>query len=566
MENVVALEAEHVNAPGSKPRTVTADEELEALGFGRFQLIALAILGFANASDAVEISCLSFVLPQLPADEVSDEAKSFLSASIFLGMLAGGLVFGGASDFYGRKGMLVASLLTNATCGLLSAFMPSIPALMVMRVLAGFGVGGSVPGVFTLAAEILPVASRGFWLSTVAWWWMVGSMYSAGFAWLMIGTYGINWRYFAAVCAFPAFAAAILIILLLPESPRYLALSGRTAAAERALLRIAAYNRAESRLRKGYALAAQPVRIAGGAAAGGGAGGAAEEDKESGSLLTKAGGAAPTALAPSALCCCCCSSRRRVQCAAGARPMRSFFAPHLLRTSGLLMSVWFLLSFGYYGLSLWLPTLFHESDVDLNEYQDSFLVAAANIPGNIVSSLLMDRIGRRWVLAASLFLACVCAAVFPLAKTEATVVLASCAVNALSTASWNALDCLSTESFPTGLRTTAMGLLAATGRIGSIVGLFVFGSLVHVSVTALLSTAAAMLGCGALAALLLKRDPKGQHLVDSNGDGDGDSEVATPRSDHSSSSEEEEALGGGGGSRAATSEEDTAERGLGASK
>lgn len=51
----------------------------------------------------------------------------------------------------------------------------------------------------------------------------------------------------------------------------------------------------------------------------------------------------------------------------------------------------------------------------------------------------------------------------------------SCALNAASTCTWNALDCLSTESFPTSLRTTAMGLLAASGRIGSIAGQFIFG-------------------------------------------------------------------------------------------
>jgi VNT family MFS transporter (synaptic vesicle glycoprotein 2) len=94
------------------------------------------------------------------------------------------------------------------------------------------------------------------------------------------------------------------------------------------------------------------------------------------------------------------------------------------------------------------------------------------------------------------------------------VVLAACILNAVSTISWNSLDCLSTESFPTALRTTALGVLAASGRLGSIVAQFVFGALIDVSVPLLLTTAAAVLGAGALSSLLLPREVKGAKLGD----------------------------------------------------
>jgi nitrate/nitrite transporter NarK len=61
------------------------------------------------------------------------------------------------------------------------------------------------------------------------------------------------------------------------------------------------------------------------------------------------------------------------------------------------------------------------------------------------------------------------------------------------------LDCLSTESYPTTLRTTGMAVLAGAGRLGSVAGQFVFSWLIDVSVAALLLTAAGMLFLGVLA-------------------------------------------------------------------
>lgn len=55
--------------------------------------------------------------------------------------------------------------------------------------------------------------------------------------------------------------------------------------------------------------------------------------------------------------------------------MRHLFHPSLKRTTVLLTVSWFTLSFGWYGLILWIPTLFKDSHVDLNEYQVRATVA-----------------------------------------------------------------------------------------------------------------------------------------------------------------------------------------------
>ena len=39
------------------------EEAVEAAGFGRFHFIHLFVCGWANAADAIEILCISFLLP-----------------------------------------------------------------------------------------------------------------------------------------------------------------------------------------------------------------------------------------------------------------------------------------------------------------------------------------------------------------------------------------------------------------------------------------------------------------------------------------------------------------------
>ena len=198
-----------------------------------------------------------------------------------------------------------------------------------------------------------------------------------------------------------------------------------------------------------------------------------------------------------------------------------------------LQLIWFALSFGSYGLLTWINTLFLEVHLK-NIYLNAFLFSLANLPGNIVSAVYVDKCGRRQLLALTLALAAVSPLGFALCASHAGqsskdnddspsassatavgIVFFACAFQACSVCGWNTIDVLTGELFPTRVRSAGLGLCTASGRIGTMVAQFVNSSLVS-RPAALLSVAAGTLLIGAVTPLacLEGRDMANRELAD----------------------------------------------------
>jgi len=209
-------------------------------------------------------------------------------------------------------------------------------------------------------------------------------------------------------------------------------------------------------------------------------------------------------------------------------------------TTLILSVIWFMLSFGSYGMATWISTLFADVGIS-NPYAASFIFALANLPGNAASLLYIEVYGRRRLLCGGMVLAAVSVLGFALdTSTPWVVVTCSSLFNAFSVMGWNSLDCLSgeaaaasivmicelrlllvlksthlplAESFPTSSRTSAMGILAASGRIGAVSAQFINGSLEKSIPTLIVVTSVCSIVGGATA-WLLPYDGTGTALVE----------------------------------------------------
>ncbi|KAF1318503.1 Synaptic vesicle glycoprotein 2a, partial [Globisporangium splendens] len=478
---------------------LTTDAAIEETTDGYFQLRTVLILGLGNAADAIEILSIGYILAVYEDKEgtLTRAEQSVLAAAIFAGMFVGGICFGALSDQIGRRKSLLYSLLVNALFALLSSVSPNIYALIVFRI------GGTVPAMFTLCSEHVPVNRRGFYVTIVASYWMVGSVFTAGLAWFMLGDADshYSWRSFAAIVSMPAFVCWYLTYRYVPESAQYFARRRQFSDAEAIV---------------------NHIHLINGNGEGRGKDKNAFVHEATGLLSPFEGSATPDASYSTSIESDYHGMVRGASEKTLADTYRSLFDPILRTTTISLLMSWFCLSFGSYGLATWITVLFKRIGLS-DPFANAFIYAAANLPGNLLSAFFMDKLGGRKILAMSMLLSAACAAGFAYVSagddedvdttTTVLIVLLASGFNAFSTSGWNAIDLMSAESFPTDVRTTGMGLLSASGRTGSVIAQFINGYLVGPPphITLLLTVTATMMLLGSISSVLV-RDYNGKTL------------------------------------------------------
>ncbi|XP_069758870.1 synaptic vesicle glycoprotein 2C isoform X2 [Narcine bancroftii] len=433
---------------GNRRIELTFEEAVKETGFGTFHMLLLVICGWANASDAVEILCVSFLLPTARCDlHFGTADMGWLTASIFLGMMIGGYVWGALADQKGRRRILILSLTVNGVFGAASSLASNFWMFLMLRFFSGVGVGGSLPVVFSYFSEFLPQNKRGCMVSALATFWMSGNMLAAGLAFLVIprtslsfhlGTMHIqSWRTFVMLCSVPSLTSALIYALGMPESPKFLMETGKE---EEAVLVF------QQMYRWNYLRAVQSYPVH--------------------HLwippVEKNGNRFHTSHAN-------CLKDHILK---GVDPIRKIFSQNLASTSVMLSIIFFSISFGFYGLWMWFPELLKRIEdrggsacannwsipdsVDVENvtcypvrtavYKEGFILAAANLPGNIFSVLMMDLLG-----GTSLFLSGTSVFFIWEVKTKTQSLIVSCLFSAISVIAWNALDVIGLELYPTHL-------------------------------------------------------------------------------------------------------------------
>jgi putative MFS transporter len=142
------------------------------------------------------------------------------------------------------------------------------------------------------------------------------------------------------------------------------------------------------------------------------------------------------------------------------------------RPLGTFAMIWLTLSFGSYGTTTWIADVFAELG-----YSDPLAVglmfAIASVPGTILATLLIERIGRKSLLCTGMFFSGFSAFAFTMfvnrgERNTGLVIGSACLFSVFVTFSWVGLGVMSSEEYPLKIRTTSMGISAAFGRIGSI--------------------------------------------------------------------------------------------------
>ncbi|WP_028270530.1 MULTISPECIES: MFS transporter [Arthrobacter] len=189
---------------------------------GRIFLIG----GLGFMFDAWDVTLNGILIPLLSTHwALSPGDAAWIGTSNLVGMALGAFAWGTIADTIGRKKAFTATLLIFSLFTVLGAFSPDFIWFCVFRFMAGFGLGGCIPVDYALVGEFTPRKQRGRVLTAMDGWWPVGAAL-CGFvsAWLVAAF--ADWRLTMLVMVLPALLV-FWVRRSVPESPLFLIRKGR---------------------------------------------------------------------------------------------------------------------------------------------------------------------------------------------------------------------------------------------------------------------------------------------------------------------------------------------------
>ncbi|WP_106853731.1 MFS transporter [Caballeronia novacaledonica] len=176
----------------------------EPLSRHAMQALVASVLGYAM--DGFDLLILGFMLPAIAADLHLTPAQSgALVTWTLAGAVAGGVVFGMLSDYFGRVRMLTWTILVFAVFTGLCALAQGYGDLLIYRTIAGIGLGGEFGIGMALVAEAWPARLRARVSSYVGIGWQLGVLAAALITPMLLPV--IGWRGMFAVGLLPAVAS-----------------------------------------------------------------------------------------------------------------------------------------------------------------------------------------------------------------------------------------------------------------------------------------------------------------------------------------------------------------------
>jgi len=330
--------------PADKPTLQDLGAFLDAQPLNRRHAAVVGTCGAAFLFDAMDFQIMAMVAPAIAREwSLAPGALGLVLSATVAGMLVGSLAFGLISDRFGRRFGFQATILLVTLFSAVCAFCDTPTQLALARFCVGLGIGGFTPVDTAVISEFLPARLRGRAISATFLFFSLGAFLAAALATFAMPSLG--WRGMFLIGAAPA-VLIFAVRWLVPETPRFLLHRGRVEEARAAASWIAGGVPAPE-----LDAVARP---------------AAREDGKG-------------ALA-------------QVQALfSGAYRQRTLFA----------WAVWALYLFSYFGVLLWLPTLLTRykglPSSHVFPYMMGFL--ACGVLGRLACSLLIDRLGRKPMLA-----------------------------------------------------------------------------------------------------------------------------------------------------------------------
>nr|WP_282601065.1 aromatic acid/H+ symport family MFS transporter [Pantoea ananatis] len=383
---------------------------------GQIRLIVLCFI--VVALDGMDIAIMGFIAPSLKASwNVTNHQLGVVISAALIGLALGAMIAGPLADRFGRRLMIIFSVLFFGLWTLVTAFSHSIEQMILFRFLTGLGLGAAMPNVSTLVAEYAPERRRSFIITVVFCGFTFGAA-SGGFAasWLLPR---YEWHSVLLLGGILPLLVLPVLIRQLPESVRFLISRGAPAERIRTILErmIPGSTNPHSQFQSSEADATQPDKNA----------------------------------------------------------IATVISPRYRTGSLMLWGGYFMGLFLVYLIGSWLPSLVSKQGMTVT--QAAIITAmyqAGGTLGSLFAGWLMDRFNANLALAVIYFCGGIAIVALGFSPAQVTVMssIAFCSGFCFNGAN-TGMNALSASYYPTHARATGSSWMHGVGRIGAILSAFV---------------------------------------------------------------------------------------------
>jgi AAHS family 4-hydroxybenzoate transporter-like MFS transporter len=206
-------------------RAPTVSEIIDQRPLSRFQVWTMALCGLVIVLDGFDAQSIGFLAPSM-AESLHIPVKTFgpIFGAALVGLLISSMSTGPIADRWGRKWMIVICTLMFGTFAMLTARSTSFNELLAFRFLTGLGLGGAMSNVVALLSEYVPRRLLAASVSILYCGMPAGAVLGVLVSKVMLPRWGWQSVFYAG--GILPFVLALLLIVVLPESVRYLEVSG----------------------------------------------------------------------------------------------------------------------------------------------------------------------------------------------------------------------------------------------------------------------------------------------------------------------------------------------------
>ena len=204
-------------------KTIDLNAAIERVGVTRLAIFTVALCVVMMLTDGYDFAALSIAAPAILRDwKIEPKAMGLVFSVTYFGLMAGSIFYGWIADRFGRRFTIIFGTLNFGIPTLLNIWATNSTELMVLRFVAGLGMGGVVPIAYTLVSEYAPRRMRSTLTVITNAGYGIGASLTGVIAVVSIPAYG--WQSLFFIGGLFSLAMAAALIFWLPESPHFLAL------------------------------------------------------------------------------------------------------------------------------------------------------------------------------------------------------------------------------------------------------------------------------------------------------------------------------------------------------